>query len=567
MTNGGNPQQVLSRRNGFHRLDGRDAQADNVAAARALSETIKTTLGPKGLDKLLVSSDGTIVVTNDGASIVDRMEIVHPAAKSIVEVAAQQDSQVGDGTTSAIVLAGELLEEAESLLEKGLHQTTIARGYTLAAERARDTLDERTIPVAPDDRSRLRTVARTAITGKWDREASDFLAEKTVAAVRAIERDGTVDLKRITRTAIPGSSYYDSELVEGLVIDMESSSTTPVSPEPGLPDVFEDATVALVDDQLTIETATGQGAVTLESPEDVRDLREYEQEVYERYVDRITDAGADVVFCQKSIDDMVRYLLAKAGILAVERTRQDELEKIGRATGASPVGTVDDLRATDTGLARRVERRDLGPTEVAIVDGGPGVDQVSLLLRGGTQQVADETKRVVDGCFHVLSRAIEDGAVVPGGGAMEIHLARDLREYAANVPGREQLAVEAFADALEVIPRTLAASAGLDPIDAIVELRARHHDGDHAAGLRLEEESGRIGDVVEGGILEPRAVTERAIASAAEAANVIVRVDEVVAVTREEGEHEHEHEHEHGPGGVVESTEGYPWAVGHSMGH
>ncbi|WIV68805.1 thermosome subunit alpha [Natrialbaceae archaeon AArc-T1-2] len=567
MTNGTNSYQVLSRGSEFQWLDGRDAQSDNVAAAKALSKAIKTTLGPKGLDKLLISSDGTIVVTNDGASIVDRMDISHPAARSIVEIAAQQNSQVGDGTTSALVLVGELLEEAESLLEMGLHETTIARGYTLAAERARETLRERAIPVDPDDRSRLRTVARTSVTGKWDRQASEFLAEKTVDAVQSIEQDGTVDLKRITRKAIPGRSYYDSAVVEGLVIDMESSSTTPVSPELGLPDVFESATVALVDDQLTIETATGQGAVTLESPADLRDLKAYEREVYEGYVDRITDAGADVLFCQQSIDDMIQYLLTKAGVLAVERTRRDELEKVGRATGANPVGPVDDLTAADTGLAQRVERRDLGPTEVAIVDGGTGGDQVSLLLRGGTQQVADETKRVVDGCFHVLARAIEDGVVVPGGGATEIHLARDLRKSASNVPGKKQLAVEAFADALEEIPRTLAASAGMSPIDVVVELRARHHDGDHATGLRLEEESGRIGDVVEGGILEPLAVTERAITSATEAANLLVRVDEVVAVSHEEDAGEHDHDHEHGPGGVVESTDGYPWAVGHSMGH
>lgn len=561
MTDSINPYRVLSQGDGMEGLDGRDAQADNIAAARALSEAIKTTLGPKGLDKLLVSSDGTIVVTNDGASIVDRMEIVHPAANAIVDVAAQQDSRVGDGTTSAIVLTGALLAEAESLLETGLHQTSVARGYTLAADRATETLADLTISIDPDDDAQLQTVARTAITGKWNREASEFLAKKTVAAVRAIERDGSVDLKRLTRKAIPGSSYYETEVVDGLVIDMESSSTTPVSPDPDSPDAFEDATVALIDDQLTIETASGQGTVSLESPADRYEFREYEREVYERYVGRITDAGTDVVFCQQSIDDAVRHLLAKAGVLAVERTRQDELEKLGRATGATPVGTVDDLTDADTGLAHRVERHDLGSTEVAIVDGGPGVDQASLLLRGGTQQVADEAKRVVDGCFHVLSRAIEDGVVVPGGGATEIALAQDLREYATDVSGREQLAIDAFADALEVIPRTLAASGGLDPIDAVVELRASHHDGEPTTGLRLESESARIGDVVEAGVLQPRAVTERAIASAAEAATLLVRVDEVVAVTREDDDHDHGHGHGHG--GVVEDTGGYPWALGH----
>ncbi len=551
----------------MERLDGDDAQADNIAAARALSETVKTTLGPKGLDKLLVSSDGTVVVTNDGASIVDRMAIVHPAANSIVDVAAQQDSRVGDGTTSAIVLAGALLAEAESLLETGVHQTTIARGYTLAADRTRETLAGLTTTVDPVDDGQLQTVARTAITGKWNQTANEFLAERTVEAVRAIERDGTVDPNRITRTAISGSSYDESTVVDGLVIDIDSSSTTPVSPDPNSPDTFEDATVALIDDQLTIETSTGQGTVSLESPEDRHEFQAYEREVYDRYVDRLSDAGTDVVFCQQSIDDAAHTLLVTAGILAVERTRQDELEKLGRATGATPVGTVDDLTSVDTGTARLVERRELGSTEVAIVDGGPGVDQVSLILRGGTQRVADETKRVVNCCIQVLSRAIEDGSVVPGGGAAEIALAKDLREYATAVSGREQLAIESFADALEVIPRTLAASGGLDPIDAIVELRSRHHAGDRTTGVRLEGESARIGDVVEGGVLQPRAVTERSIDSAAEAATLLVRVDEVVSVTREDGDHgydhDHDHSHGHGHGDMVEGTSGYPWALGH----
>lgn len=560
-------QSILVQGRDVHRLEGRNAQTDNFAAAKALSETIASTLGPKGLDKLLVS-DGEVVVTNDGASIVDRMEIVHPAARSVVDVAAEQDSRVGDGTTSAIVLAGALLTEAEALLEDGLHQMSVAQGYALAAERASETLRDRTIAVDPSDEERLRTIAETAITGKWNQRASEFLAEKTVAAVRAVQRDRTVDLRRITRKAIPGSSYYDSEVVNGLVIDMESSSTTTVSPDPGLPDAFEDATVALIDDQLTIETASGQGAVTLESPDDRYALEEYERETYEQYVDRITDTGADVVFCQKSIDDMVRYLLAREGVLAVERTRQDELEKLGRATGATPVGTVDDLTAADAGRAQRIERRQLGDTEIAVVDGGPGVEQASLILRGGTQQVADEAKRVVDGCFHVLLRAIEDRAVVPGGGATEVALAADLRSYAASVSGREQLAVEAFADALEVIPRRLAATGGMDPIDAIVELRARHSDGERGTGLVFEGESGTIDDVVEHGILEPLAVKDRTISSAAEAANLLVRVDDVVVTTGGTGdEHDHEHDHGHGHGELVESTEGYPWAVGHSMGH
>ncbi|WP_255681625.1 thermosome subunit alpha [Natrinema sp. SYSU A 869] len=548
MEHDGIDRSVLVQNHDVHRLEGRDAQTDNFAAAKALSDVIASTLGPKGLDKLLVTSDGTVVVTNDGASIVDRMEIVHPAARSVVDVASKQDSRVGDGTTSTIVLTGALLTEAESLLESGLHQTSVARGYSLAAERATETLRQRTVPIDSDDEEQLRSIAETAITGKWNQQASEFLAEKTVSAVRAIQRDRTVELRRLTRKAIPGGSYYDSEVVDGLVIDMESSSTTAVSPEPGPLDAFNSATVALVDDQLTIETVSGQGAVSLESPDDLQTLRTYERDIYERYVDRIVDTGADVVFCQKSIDDMVRYLLAREGVLAVERTRQDELEKLGRATGAHAVGTVDDLTESDVGRAQRIDQRDLGPTEVIVVDGGPGVEQASLVLRGGTQQVADEAKRVVDGCFHVLSHAIEDSIVVPGGGATEVSLASDLRSYAASVSGREQLAIEAFADALEAIPRQLASSGGMDPIDTIVELRASHDDGEFATGLVFEGESGTIDDVRERGVLEPFAVKARTISGAAEAANLLVRVDDVVATSGKETGEEAEHDHDHGPG-------------------
>jgi len=563
MSNDTNLQEILSGGTGLRRLDGRDARRANFRAGRALAEIVETTLGPRGLDKLLLTSEGKAVVTNDGASIVDRMSIDHPAAKAIVQVANQQQSFARDGTTSAIVIAGELLRRAEALIEEGVHPTSIAQGYHLAAQRTRETLREQAIPVDPDDDRQLRDVAKTVVTGKWDDDASEFLAANAVDAVLAIERDGTVDFRRITRTAIPGRSYYDSELVEGLVVDTDSSSTTAVSPEAALPRTFENATVALVDNQLTIETVEGQGAVTPGGPEQLQAFREYEREVYERYVDRIVDAGATVVFCQKSIDDPIRYLLADEGILAVERTRQDELHKLGRTTGARPVGTVDDLQAEDVGRARRVERRDVGPTELAIVVGEDDVRQVSLILRGGTQHVADETKRVIDSCFHVLKHALEDGLVLPGGAAAEVHVANDLRDYAASVSGREQLAIEAFADALEVIPRTLASTAGHDPIDVLTELRARHHGGDLTAGLVLE--TGAADDMIARGVIEPLVVREHAIVAASEAANVLIRVDDVITSTHagDDEDHDHDHDHDRGHGDLVESPHGYPWAIGH----
>lgn len=545
-------------------LTGSEARTVNFGACRALAEMVRTTLGPNGLDKLLITSDGKAIVTNDGASIIDRMEIDHPAGEMLVRVAESQ-ARSGDGTTTAVVLAGELLTAAETLLERGVHQTTVIQGYSLATSRAREALREQAVTVEPADTQQLRDIAETVITGKWDGDASEFLAGKTVDAVSAVRQEEGVSFEKITRKAIPGRSYYDSEIIDGIIINLDTSSTTAVSPETELPRTFTDATVALVDDQLTIESATGQGAVNPETPDQLQAFRDYERDVYENHVERIVAAGADVVFCQKSIDDPVRYLLADEGVLAVERTRQDELHKLARATGAHVVGSVFDLRPEDVGRATAFERRDLGTTELAVVTGSRNVDQVSLLLRGGTEHVADETKRVIDSCFYVLKHALEDGFVLPGGGAAEIHVARTLREYATSVSGKEQLAIEAYADAIEVVPRTLAESAGFDPIDVLVELRTAHHDGTVTAGLTLD--TGGTGDMLSRGVIEPLAVKERALVSASEATNLLVRVDDVLPSSHDGGDHhdEHhdEHDHQHGPGGLVESPHGYPWTLGH----
>lgn len=547
-----------------HRVEGRDAQSINISAGRAVAEIVRTTLGPKGLDKMLVGSDGKVVVTNDGASILDRMNIDHPTARLVVTVATQQEERAGDGTTTAVVLAGELLAKAEELLERGVHPTTIAEGYYRAAERAVETLHRDAVRIDIDDPDQLRQIARTVITGKWDADATAFLAERAVEAVRAITDEGRVDFEKITRKTAAGGSVFDSSIVEGLVIDMESSSTDVVAPEPGLPSRIENATVALVDDQLTIETVTGQRTVSLESPNQLEEFRQYEDDVYATQVERIANSGADVVFCQKSIDEPARYLLANEGILAVERTRQDELHKLGRATGAQHVATVDELTPRHTGNAGVVERRVIGSRQFTFVRDSEGFDQVSLLLRGGTEHVVEETKRVIDDCFHVLKLAIENGTVVAGGGAIEVHLARELREYARAVPRREQLAIEAFADAIETVPRTLAASAGFDPVDSLIELRDRHHDGEVTAGLVLD--TGDVDDMVEHGVLEPLAVKQRALHGATEAANMILRVDDIIAASTERTDGA-EDEHDHGPGDLVGSPEGYPWAIGHSMGH
>lgn len=545
--------------------DDTEAWEANFEAGQALGELIRTTLGPKGLDKMLVTGDGKIVVTNDGASILDRLDIEHPAANLVVEVAEQQDSRAGDGTTSAVVLAGELLGNAASLVEKGVHPTKITQGYHLAASRASAHLEDLALSVDADDDERLRNVARTVVTGKWDDEATDFLAEKAVETVRTIERDGRVGFERITRKTIPGGTFYDSEVIEGLVIDMDESSTDVVSPEEENARQIRDATVALVDREMTVDKPEEAGTVSFDSRDGYEALREYEQDVYERYVDHVTDVGADVVFCQQGIDEPLRYLLADRGVLAVERTRRDELRKLARSTGAHPVDTIDELTAATVGEAEEVQRRILGSTPVTVVSGREGFGHVSLLARGGTEHVADETKRMLDDCFYALKLAVEDGSVLPGGGAVETALAMELRAFADEHPGKEQLAIEAFAEALEAIPRTLAETAGLHPVDALVELRAAHDGGRRTAGLDVQ--AGEIADVTADGVLEPVRVKRRALTSAADAANMIVRIDDAVPASFGDEDHDHEEDHDHGPGDLVQSTEGYPWAVGHSMGH
>lgn len=549
---------------GEERYRDRDARTVNFEAAQALAETVRTTLGPGGMDKLLVS-DGRLTVTNDGASIIDRMEIDHPAAKAVAEIADTQENAAGDGTTTAVVLVGELLAQAEELFEQGLHATTITNGYRLAAERTLKALESMAVDIDPDNETHLHELAETAITGKWNANAAAFLAELAVEAALAVETGGDLELRRITRQTVPSGGTRDSELIDGLAIDLGNSSTSLVSPDIDLPRRVADATVALVDDHLTIDTVDGMGSLELESREQLERFREYEDGVYARQAERIVDAGADVVFCQGSIDEPVRYLLADQGVLPIERTRRDELIKLTRATGASHVAPVDALTIGDTGTASAVERRTVGDRELAVVRGSERTDQVSLLLRGSTEHIVEEMKRIIDDCLYVLQAAIEDRAIIPGGGAAEAELARDLRTYSEAVDEREQLAVGAFADALEVVPRTLAANAGLDPIDAIIELRNRHHEDGVTIGL--DATTGDLTEMTSAGIVEPLSVKWRAIASAEEGANLLIRIDDVVAARHEESEDAHEHDHDDAPGGLHAADEGYPWALGHSMGH
>ncbi|MFC7212219.1 thermosome subunit alpha [Natronoarchaeum sp. GCM10025321] len=542
------------------RVSGDDARSQNIQAGRALAETVRSTLGPNGRDKMIVGSDGAVVVTNDGTSILDRLEIDHPAAEAIIDVAASQNETIGDGTTSAVLLTGALLDEAEGLLDEGVHPASITAGYRRASDRALQYLEDAAHDIDTGDRSLLESVATTAITGRWDEDSTAFMAGLAVDGVRAVTTDGRVDRSDLLLRPVLGGSLRESTALDGVVIDMAQSSTTVSTRDLDAPRKLTDAGIAIVDAPLTIETAAAVSNVTVTDPDELERLRDHEAAVYREQVDRIVESGADVVFAQKSIDDAVRTLLASKGVLAVERTRRDELHALERATGARAVADTEELTPAHVGAAGSVERRSVAGTELTILTDCVDADPVSILLRGGTDHVLDETKRIVEDCLDVTELVLETGRVLPGGGAAEIGVARALRSDAAGVSGREQLAVRRFADALEAIPRTLATGAGADPIDAITALRQAHHEGRDDAGFDVHDR--RVANMVDGGVLEPADLTCRAIEGASEAAVLLLRVDDLIAARRRESD-DAGHDHDHGAGGLRSAGGGYPWTIGH----
>lgn len=541
-----------------------DPHIANFRAVIALSNGVKNTLGPKGLDKLLITDDGKIIATNDGASIIDRMDIDHPAAKMATNIIEEQRLRAGDGTTTAIVLIGSLFNSAVNMINRGVHPNDLIRGNRLAAEQAIDVLTQQTVDTSID-REQLKTIAQTAINGKWNSDGREFIASKAVEAVLSIERDGAVDFGAITRKGIKGGSYYDSKVIDGLVIDTGSSSTSSVSPAVNAQNQSENVSIALIDNGLTIDTASGQGTVTLDCPSHRNELYDYEDETYLKHANKIIESGADIVFCQQSIDDPVKYRLAQEDVLAIERTRRDEFEKLKRITGAEPTAGSKYLSAGDTGTAAAINQQTIAGTDLVVVHSDEETMHSSLLLRGGTGHVVEETKRVIDDCLFVLRLSLRDDAVVPGGGATEVAVARELRQHARTHSGREQLAIEAYADAIEVIPKTLATTAGYDPIDTLVSLRKAHYGGRNSFGLNLS--TGEPMNMVDAGVIEPVAVKRRIITSVTEVANLLLRVDDVLPAEKNQDGDEADHDHDHNSEATVTQEDGYPWAVGHSMGH
>jgi len=525
---GGRPILVLPE--GSRRLVGRDARRMNIMAARVVAEAVRSTLGPKGMDKMMVDNLGDVVITNDGATILKEMEVEHPAAKMMVEVAKTQDDEVGDGTTTAVVLAGELLKEAENLLDQGIHPTIVAKGYRLAAGKAQELLQQMADPVSFEDDALLKKVAVTSMTGKKAEAGREFLAELVVKAVKRIADrvDGgyKVDIDYIGVEKRPGGGLMNTELIEGVIIDKEVV-------RPGMPKSVRDAKIALLDCALEIKKTETDAEIRVARPEQLRSFLEEEERILKSMVDKIAATGANVVFCQKGIDDVAQYYLAKAGILAARRVKKSDMEKLARATGGKIVTSLDDLTPAELGYAGLVEERKVGEEKLIFVTQCKDPKAVGLLLRGGSEHVVDEIERAVHDALCVVARCLEDGKVVPGGGAMEIELAKHLRKYSETVGGREALAVRAFANALEIIPQSLAENAGMDAVDTLVELRAAHArpEGKY---MGVDVFGGKVGDMRELSVYEPLRVKLQAIKSASEAAIMILRIDDVIAAAKKE---------------------------------
>ncbi|AFO55341.1 thermosome [Natrinema sp. J7-2] len=515
---GNQPLIVLSEDS--QRTSGEDAQSMNVQAGKAVAESVRTTLGPKGMDKMLVDSSGNVIVTNDGVTLLSEMEIDHPAADMIVEVAETQEEEVGDGTTSAVVVAGELLSQAEDLLDQDIHATTLAQGYREAAEEATAALEEIAIDVDEDDTEILEQIAATAMTGKGAENAKDLLSGLIVEAVRAVADDDGVDTDNIKVEKVVGGSVENSELVEGVIVDKERVSEN-------MPYFAEDADIAIVNGDLEIKETEIDAEVNVTDPDQLEQFLEQEEAQLREMAEQVADAGADVVFVDGGIDDMAQHYLAQEGIIAVRRVKSSDQAQLARATGTSPVSSVDDLTEDDLGAAGSVAQKEIAGDQRIFVEDVDDAKAVTLILRGGTEHVIDEIDRAVEDSLGVVRTTVEDGKVLAGGGAPEIDISLSLRDYADSVGGREQLAVEAFADALEVIPRTLAENAGLDPIDSLVELRSGHDGGDTAAGL--DAYTGDTIDMDAEGVYEPLRVKTQAIESATEAAVMLLRIDDVIA--------------------------------------
>ncbi|MED5487102.1 MAG: thermosome subunit beta [Candidatus Thermoplasmatota archaeon] len=517
----GGQQPIFILKEGTNRTRGKSAQSNNIAAAKAVADAVRTTLGPKGMDKMLVDSMGDVVITNDGATSLKEMDIEHPAAKMIIEVAKTQEQHCFDGTTSAVVIAGELLKRSEDLIEQNVHPTVICEGFRLAADKAVDLLDGHSIEA---DKATLYEVAKTALTGKSAGAVKAFLADICVDAVQAVAQDEDgeviVDLDDVKVEKKQGGSIKDSTLVDGIILDKERVHS-------GMPRSVSNAKIALINSAIEVKKTEVDAKIQITDPSMLAQFLDEEENYLRGLVEKIQAAGANVIVCQKGIDDLAQHYMSKAGLFAVRRSKKSDMEALAKATGGRIVTNIDDLGEEDLGIAAKVEERKIGESDMVFITGCPEAKSVSVLLRGGTEHVVDEIRRAFDDAIGVVSVAREDGAVLTGGGSVLASLSRDLRSYAEGIGGREQMAIEAFAGALEVIPRTLAENAGLDPVNTIIDVRKAHAEGKSSYGVNVFE--GGVMDMREANVLEPVRVVEQAIQSATETAVMILRIDDVIS--------------------------------------
>lgn len=523
-------QPVLILKEGTERTKGKDAQSNNIAAAMAIAEAVRTSLGPKGMDKMLVDQFGDIVITNDGATILKEIDVQHPAAKMMVEVAKTQDLEVGDGTTTAVILAGELLKRSQKLLEQKIHPTIIAEGFRKAAGKALEILDDVSETATIENKNALKQTAMTAMSSKLVAESRDMLSDICVEAIISVAEqvDGKwkADLDKVQIQKKEGESIDDTKLIKGIILDKEVVN-------PGMPKRLEDAKILLLQSAIEIEKTEFDSKLQITSPEQIQQYLDQEEKMLRDMVDNVINTGANVIICQKGIDDMAQHFLSKAGILAVRRVKKSDLEKLSKATGGMIFTSFSDLHEDKLGYAGLVEERKIMKDSWIFVEKCKDPKAVVILIRGGTDLIVDEADRAIHDALSVVKDVVEDENIVGGGGAPEVETAIQLKKYAASLGGREQLAVEVFADSLDIIPTTLAENGGLDQIDILVKLRAAHQGGNKFAGINLED--GKIeSDMMALDVLEPTVVKKQAIKSAYEAASLILRIDDIIAGAKTE---------------------------------
>jgi thermosome len=545
LTTTGSGQPVLILKEGTTRSRGKEAQRNNIMAARVIGEVLKTTLGPKGMDKMLIDSLGDITITNDGAAILKEIDVEHPAAKMMVEIAKTQDDMVGDGTTTAVVLASELLKKAEELLDQNIHPIILVSGYRKASQKAIEVMNKIAIPLDVNDRKTLLKVALTSMSSKAVGAAREHLAEISIDAVKQIAEqrgDKTIaDIDNIQLIKKTGKSLIETQLIRGIIIDKEVVN-------PGMPKIKENAKIALLESALEIEKTEISAEIRIKDPSQMKAFLDQETDMMKNMVTKIKASKADVVFCQKGIDDMVQHFLSKEGIMAARRVKESDMEKLARATGGRIISGLDDLKPADLGMAGLVEERKIGDDKMIFVEKCKDPHSVAILIRAGLERMVDEAERAMIDSLSVVSDVIENNKIVAGGGAVEIEVAKELRKYATKVGGREQLAVEAFAEAVEVIPRALAENAGLEPIDILVELRSTH-DTQDGKNIGINVFTGKLQNSIDNGVIEPLVVKEQAIKSAAESAAMILRIDDVITAKSPKGG-------PGGPGGMPGGPEG-----------